>query len=497
MKTEVITIEELLKIVQKKDTEIKYLKEKIDYLIRQQYSSKSEKFKDNQPSLFDDLDEDIPVEKDEEIEISFKRKKGGRTSPHKDLPRVVVEHDFSDEDKICECGCQMHRIKEVVSEQYDVIPAKFQIIQNKRYTYGCNCGAKPKTSPLTPMILPRTQVSPSFLATIAIHKFEDGLPLYRQAKIYKKRFEMPFTDTTLSNWIIQGSNALQPVMNLMQQLLIQNDYIQADETTLQVLNEKNKKATSKSYIWLGIGMDRYKVVYMKYSDNRKSSVASSMFKGFNGYLQTDGYRGYNQVVLNENMTHLGCWAHARRKFADIIKSSKSDQESKRYANEAISLIQKLYKIEKEIKDDPLDIKLKIREEKARPIINTIREWINTNFFKVQKLDGAIACAFVYLNNQFNKLTEYLKDGNLHIDNNLAENHVRPIALGRKNWLFATSVKGANAVATWYSIIETAKLNGLEPFKYLKYLLRELPIYISEERDIEELMPWCIDKHVLG
>ncbi len=512
MKIEVIAIENLLKTVQeleqtindnnrnidKKDTEIKYLKEKIDYLIRQQYSSKSEKFKPNHPSLFDDLDEDIPVVEDEEIEITFKRKKGGRTSPPKDLQRVVVEHDFNDEEKICECGCQMHIIKKVISEQYDVIPAKFQIIENVRYRYGCNCGAKPKTSPLTPQILPRTQVSPSFLATIAIHKFEDGLPLYRQAKIYKKRFGVPFTDTTLSNWIIQGSNALQPVMELMQKRLVQNDYIQADETTLQVLNEKNKKPTSKSYIWLGIGMDRYKVVYMKYADNRRSSVASSMFKGFNnGYLQTDGYAGYNQVVLDENITHLGCWAHARRKFADIIKSGKSDEESKRYASEAIILIRKLYKIEKEIKDDPPDIKLKIREEKTKPIIETIREWIDTKFFKAQKIGGAIARAFVYLNNQFNKLIEYLKDGNLHIDNNLAENHVRPIAIGRKNWLFATSVKGANAVADWYSIIETAKLNGLEPFKYLKYLLRELPIYISDERNIEELMPWCVDESVLG
>ena len=379
--------------IDKKDTEIKYLKEKIDYLIRQQYSSKSEKFKDNHPSLFDDLDEDIPVEEDKKIEITFKRKKGGRTSPPKDLPRVVVEHDFCDEDKICECGCQMHKIKEIASEQYDVIPAKFQIIKNVRFLYGCKCGAKPKTSPLTPMILPRTQVSPSFLATIAIHKFEDSLPLYRQAKIYKKRFGMPFTDTTLSNWIIQGSNALQPVVDLMRKRVVQNDYIQADETTLQVLNEKNKKATSKSYIWLGIGMDRYKVVYMRYSDNRSSSVASSMFKGFNGYLQTDGYRGYNQIVLNEGMTHLGCWAHARRKFADIIKSGKSDEESKRYANEAISLIQKLYKIEKEIKDDPPDKKLEIREEKTRPIIDTIREWLNTKFFKAQKLGGAIAKAY--------------------------------------------------------------------------------------------------------
>jgi len=280
-------------------------------------------------------------------------------------------------------------------------------------------------------------------------------------------------------------------------LTLENEYIQADETTLQVLNEKNRKASQKSYIWLGVGMDRYPVVYMQYADNRKATVPTEIFTGFNGYLQTDGYRGYNEVVNQESMTHLGCWAHARRKFADIVKSGKSDKESKVLAEEAIILIRKLYKIEKDIKDEPPDIKLKIREEKSLPIINTIRDWIDSNFFKSQEMGGAIAKAFVYLNNQFSKLNVYITDGRLSIDNNRAENHVRPIALGRKNWLFATSVKGANSIADWYSIIETAKLNGLEPYFYLKYLLTELPIYLRDGKDIEELLPWNVDKELLA
>jgi len=409
------------------------------------------------------------------------------------LPRVRVEHDIDEAEKICSCGCKMHVMKELVSEQYDIVPARFQIIENVRFVYGCRCGEKPKTTPVPAMIIPRSQVTASFLATVAVQKFEDALPLYRQAKIFKNRFGVPFTDTTLSSWMIKGSEAIKPLIDLLKLRLLENEYIQADETTLQVLKEANRKASQKSYIWLGVGMDKYPVVFMKYADNRSATVPIEIFTGFNGYLQTDGYRGYNEVVQQENMTHLGCWAHARRKFADIVKSSKSDEISKEYASKAIILIRKLYKVEKEIKDDPPEIKFKIRQEKSLPIINTIREWINSKFFKSQEMGGAIAKAFVYLNNQFSKLKVYITDGRLAIDNNKAENHVRPIALGRKNWLFATSVKGANSITDWYSIIETAKLNGLEPYFYLKYLLTELPVYQRDGRDIEGLLPWNVDK----
>ncbi|MDQ7046194.1 MAG: IS66 family transposase [Sulfurovum sp.] len=326
---------------------------------------------------------------------------------------------------------------------------------------------------------------------MAVQKFEDALPLYRQAKIYKNRFGAPFNDTTLSNWMIKASEKLKHFKEKLKERLLENEYIQADETTLQVVNAHKGKATKKSYIWLGVGMDKYKIVYMHYANNRSAVAATALLEGFSGFLQTDGYAGYNDVVKTNDMTHLACWNHARRKFADIVKSGVSDPQSKSYAQEAITLIQKLYKIEKEIKDDPPDKKLIIRKEKSQPIINTIREWINTKFYKAQELGGAIAKAFVYLNNQFPKLKVYLTDGRLNIDNNGAENHIRPMVLGRKNWLFATSVKGAEAIATWYTIIETAKANGLEPYHYLKYLMTEFPYYQRDGRDIEALLPWNV------
>ncbi len=477
--------------------QIRHLEERIDHLTRQRFTASSEKSLDYQPSLFDDLaSETLPVEEDAEVEqvATIRKKRGGRTTPPDSLPHVRVEHDLKEDEKVCSCGCEMRRIKEEVSHQYDIIPASFRVIRNVRFVYvcSCGCGAKPKTSPLSPQVLPRHQVTPAFLATIAVQKFEDALPLERQARIYKKRFGVAFTSSTFANWLIKGSLLhLRPFIERLDMLLRQSTYIQADETTLQVLREPGRKASQKSYIWLRVSQEGYPIVLMHYSSNRTGATASSLFKGFKGYLQTDGYSGYNVVASQEGVTQLGCWAHARRRFADIVKSGVSDEESKAYAKKAVSMIARLYKIEKEMKESPPDEKYLIREQKARPIVKEIRAWVDTHFFAVQRLGGAVEKAFVYLNNQFAKLSVYLEDGRLSIDNNDAERHVRPIALGRKNWMFATSTKGATALADWYSIIEIAKANDLEPFVYLKHLLTQLPIYETEGKDIDPLLPWNV------
>jgi transposase len=270
-------------------------------------------------------------------------------------------------------------------------------------------------------------------------------------------------------------------------------YIQADETTLQVLNESAKTAKQKSYIWLSIAIIAmvHTIVLMKYSANRKEDTAEEIFNGFSGYLQTDGYAGYNIVANRDDVTQLGCWAHARRRFADIIKSGTSDAKSKILAKELVAQVAKLYKIEKDIKDDPPDKKKQVKEEKSVQILKDIEEWCDTHFLEAHAIGGTIARAFTYLKNQFPKLKIYVEDGRLDIDNNMAENHVRPIAIGRKNWLFTTSAKGANALCNWYSIIETAKANDLDAYAYLKYLLTELPIYQAEDKNIDELLPWNV------
>jgi len=350
-----------------------------------------------------------------------RKKRGGRTTPPESLPHIRVEHDLEEEEKLCGCGCRMKRIKDLVSRQYDVIPAEFRVIENVRYVYGCSskCGAAPKTSPLAPQVLPRHQVTSSFLATIAVQKFEDALPLERQAKIYKKRFGVAFTGATFAQWMIKASQLrLEPLIERLHAIQLEGGYIHGDETTLQVLNEKGKKAQSKSYLWLKASggkasWEEPPIVLLHYSANRAASTSQALFQGFKGYLQTDGYPGYNSVASQEGVTQLGCWAHARRKFADIVKSGVSDEESKRYASQAVALIAKLYRVEKEIKERPPDEKCSLRQEKAGPIVDSIRSWLDDHFYVARKLGGAIAKAFVYLNNQFGKLSVYLEGGKSH------------------------------------------------------------------------------------
>jgi len=503
MKQEAVTTESLIEImnhqldvIDEKDKEIANLQQKLDYMIRQKFASSSEKFPNNQPSLFQ-VNSDIEVIEDEEtIKVEYERKKrGNKKTPPESLPRVRVEHDLNEDEKVCDCGCDMKRIKEIVSEQYDIILAEFRIIENVRFTYvcSCGCGSKPITSPLTPQVLPRHQVTPSFLATIAVEKFEDAMPLDRQVKKYKKRFGVEFTSTTFSNWMIKASELrLQPLINKLKTIQMGSGYVHADETTLQVLNEKGKTAKQKSYIWLTASKEQCPIILMKYSSNRNEKTAQSIFDGFSGYMQTDGYAGYNIVANKEGVTQLGCWAHARRKFADIIKSGASDAKSKTLAKELVAQVAKLYKIEKEIKDDPPDKKKQIREEKSVSILKDIEKWCDTHFLNAHAIGGSIARAFTYLKNQFPKLSIYVEDGRLNIDNNIAENHVRPIAIGRKNWLFATSTKGATALCNWYSVIETAKANNLDAYAYLKHILTLLPIYEAEEKDIDDLLPWNVE-----
>jgi len=465
-------------------------------MIRQKFASSSEKFPSNQPSLFEETS-DIETEEEPQTEtLTFTRKKrGNKKTPPESLPHVRVEHDLKEEDKVCKCGCSLKRIKEISSQQYDIIPAEFRVIDNVRFTYtcSCNCGASPVTSPLTPQVLPKHQVTPSFLATIAVEKFEDAMPLERQVKKYKKRFGVDFTSTTFSNWMIKTSELrLQPLIDKLSVIQMNSGYIHADETTLQVLNEKNKKAKQKSYIWLKASRDKYPIVLMHYSSNRNEKTAEYLFDGFTGYMQTDGYPGYNIVAKRKGVTQLGCWAHARRRFADILKSGVSDTKSKTLAKELVDMVAKLYKIEKEIKDDPPDKKKQIREEKSVLILKEIEEWCDKHFLNAHAIGGSIARAFTYLKNQFPKLKIYVEDGRLNIDNNIAENYVRPIAIGRKNWLFATSTKGATALCNWYSIIETAKANDLDAYAYLKHILTELPIYEAKQKDIEDLLPWNVE-----
>jgi transposase len=259
-----------------------------------------------------------------------------------------------------------------------------------------------------------------------------------------------------------------------------------DETTVQVLREPGKSAQSKSYLWLQRGgPPEQPIVLYDYDPSRSQSVPSRLLEGYEGYLQTDGYSGYNAVVNANQLVHVGCMAHARRKFSEAVKSQGKNKKAGK-AQHALALIQKLYRVEKQAKPLSPKERYAYRQDHARPILDKLRRWVDDSLPQV--LPGSAAGkAMNYLHNEWDKLTRYLDDGRLNIDNNLAENAIRPFVIGRKNWLFSASVPGVKASANLYSLIETAKANGLEPYAYLRHIYTQLPGAQTLE-DIEALLP---------
>lgn len=498
-------IKDLHRVLENKECQIEslthqmqLLQEKVNYLLYHRFNRKSERIDDRQALLFGDNQND-PGEAKVVAEIKIPehtRKTGGRTIPPANLPRVRVEHDLSDGEKQCGCGYCLNLIGEETSFQYDVIPPRFQVIENVKFKYACpnpKCNQSPKTAPQDPPPpLPRTQASASTLAWIGSSKFVDGLPLNRIANIAQKRFGVPFTSTTLSDWMIKASaRIVSPLVAAMEIALGRHDYIHIDETTLQVLNEEGRSAKQKSYIWCRVtGDNDAPIILMSYSPSRAGTVASALLNDFSGYLQADGYPGYNFTALRQDVILLGCWAHVRRKF--VAASKAGSPGAAQIANEGLWLIRNLYRTDNKYKEKPPDERKRYRQEVVKPHLDTIHTWIGENQDRVLSYGGLLATAFTYIRNQWAKLIVFVEDGRLAMDNNKAERHIRPIAMGRKAWLFAQSEAGAKATALWYSLVETAKANGLEPYWYLRKVFDEMPVYLRDGKPVDDLLPWNID-----
>jgi transposase len=377
----------------------------------------------------------------------------------------------------------------VISEQLDIVPAKIQVTRHIRKKYACDCGKCIKTAPLPAQPIPKSMASPGLLAHITVSKYQDALPLYRQETILQ-RIGVDIPRATLANWMSKAGSLVQPLINLMQDRLLHHDIMQMDETTVQVLKEPGKKAQSKSYLWLQRGgLPENPVVLFHYDPGRGAGVAKRLLAGFTGYLQTDGYDGYNAAVAENHLIHVGCMAHARRKFSEAIKAQgKTKKRGK--AHRGLTLIQKLYKIEKQARKLTPEKRHQHRQRYAKPVLDEMRVWLDQSLPQVPP-SSATGKALHYLHNEWDKLIRYLDDGRLEIDNNAAENAIRPFVIGRKNWLFSDSVKGVTASANLYSLIETAKANGLEPYAYLRYLFAELPKAETVDA-IEALLPGNLD-----
>ena len=480
------------------------LTEQLNLALARRYAASSEKLSPDQTSLFDEAELDSKVldtiadasSDDEEIIVAaHQRKKRGRKPLPEHLPRVDVIHELAEDERRCEHdGRRLTEIGEVISEQLDIIPAKIQVTRHIRKKYACDCGRCIKTAPLPAQPIPKSLASPGLLAHITVSKYQDALPLYRQETILQ-RIGVDIPRATLANWMMRAGSLVQPLINLMQDRLLSHDIMQMDETTVQVLKESGRKAQSKSYLWLQRGgPPQQPVVLYHYDPGRGAGVAKRLLAGFKGYLQTDGYDGYNAAVASHRLTHVGCMAHARRKFSEAVKAQgKTKQRGK--AHRGLTLIQKLYRVEKQTRKLSPEIRHAHRQRQAKPVLDEMRAWLDQVLPQVPPT-SATGKALHYLHNEWPKLVRYLDDGRLEIDNNLAENAIRPFVVGRKHWLFSDSVKGVTASANLYSLIETAKANGLEPYAYLRYLFTELPKAETVDA-IEALLPGNLDMNQLN
>lgn len=402
----------------------------------------------------------------------------------------VVEHRI--ENAECpNCGEAMEEIGKEVVRTLKLIPAKAIVVEHVYYSYACKkCEKENIETPVikTPHeqnIIPGSFATAEAIAHIMTQKFVMGSPLYRQEQELKRQ-GITLSRQTMSNWILKAAeDYLMPVYEQLRTELLKRDVLHADETTLQVLNEPGKKAQSKSYIWLyRTGSDTNKpIVLYEYQPSRSGEHPRRFLEGFSGYLHADGYEVYHK--MSEKITVVGCWAHARRKFDEALKSqSKANKTG--LAGQGLEWCNRLFEIEKEIKDLPFEEKYNKRLEQAKPVLDAIWSWANSRTVAPK---SALGKAMTYLKEQWPYLCNYLKDGRLEISNNRAERSIKPFVIDRKNFLFANTPRGAQGSAVMFSLIQTVIENKIDPYKYLVWVMKEgQRIKDTDENWAEKLLP---------
>lgn len=425
---------------------------------------------------------------------AHERGRGGRKKLSAALPRVEVVHDLPEDQKVCSAdGAALVRIGEEISEQLDYKPAQLRVIRNIRPKYACPCcKLGVAIAPVPAQLLPKSLATPSLLAHITTAKFVDGTPLYRQEPQFA-RIGVPLGRATMAGWMIKlGGVHVVPIVNLLHDWMLEDPLIHCDETRLQVL-KSDKAPTADHWMWVrASGPPGRRIILFDYDASRAGSVPKRLLEGYQGVLLTDGYEAYEAVARALNLVHAGCFAHVRRKF-DEARKAQAQNAADSQAKIALEFIRELYLIEKALwdKDQPISCehRVQVRSELSAPIMAKFHAWLEALAPQVlpQSLLGK---AVHYTLGQWPKLTTFLTHAEVPLDNNRCENAIRPFVVGRKGWLFSDTVKGAVASANLYSIVETAKANGVEPHAYLSLLFARLP-HAQTVEDFEALLPWSV------
>ena len=486
--TETVTIsraeyEELLDLKQQHA----WLLEQLRVVRSRQFGPSSEKASEEVQEQLSLLFNEAEVYADEEtapekaaVEVRSHTRQKKSCSARDILPEntevVEVEHILPENDRLCpQCGEAMQPIGTEVQETLQIIPPKVILHRDIYYTYGCgNCKENDITTPILktpkePVLIPGSYASAEAVAHIAVQKFVMGSPLYRQEQEWNRQGVM-LSRQTMSNWLLRSTeDRLAPIYDELHRQLLRHDLLHADETELQVLHEAGRAAQTKSYMWLyrTSGEAEHPIVLYEYQPGRGQEYPKAFLDGFTGYLQTDGYAGYNGVG---GAIRVGCWAHARRKFDEALKAVPKGKRSPT-AEQGVAFCSQLFKLEEQFKDLPPEERKDKRLEQEKPVLDAMQAWANTrNAAPKSKLGIALN----YLKNQWTELNAYLQDGRIELSNNRAERSIKPFVISRKNFLFANTPGGARCSAILFSLIETAKENGLDPYRYLTWVLTEAP-----------------------
>ena len=477
------------------------LEEQYKLLLLQKFGRKSEKEsrEEHQPLLFG-IEESSTAENDAPenslIVQSHPRRKPGRKPIDDSLPREEVLIDIPEEEKQCACGHELVRIGEETSERLQVIPPKMWVQRIIRPKYACkNCeGSGDEENPAVRIaappvsILPKSIVTPGLLSFIIVNKFVDHLPYYRQEKRFE-RIGIHISRQNMSNWQQAAYEKIEPLIETLKNHIRCGPVINMDETPVQVMGEPERSDTTKSYMWLARGGPPEKPALLySYRETRGARHIKELLDGFSGYLQTDGYEAYRTALAgNDGVVHVGCMAHVRRKFHEAAKASKKAAS----AQDALNRIKKLYAIEERLRSSGLPEEQFVIERKtqAEPVLEKFKEWLEKRSLQVPP-SLLLGKAIQYTLNEWDKLVRYLDSPYLTPDNNSAEQAIRPFVLGRKNWLFSGSPKGAESSCAMYSLIETAKQNGVNPNDYLRRVFEEAPLMHASD-NWDQLLPWNI------
>ena len=480
--------------------QVKLLNEQLEYLKKKLFGTSSERrhlISDEQLSIFNEAeiesDQKSQVPELEQTVKSHNRKK--KTTLSEKIKGIPVEQIICDIEgaKICElCGSDLVKIgQEIVRRELEYIPAKVKVLEYVSLHYACpECKETEEPyfekAAVAPGLLKHSLASPSSVAWVMYQKYANGLPLYRQEKDWKQ-YGISLSRATMANWVIySASTYLKPLYDYFHKILLTREILMADETRVQVLKEDGRSAESDSFMWVyRSGEDGLApIILFNYSQTRAGYNASNFLGDFHGYLMTDGYSGYNLLT---DVKRCCCWAHVRRYFIDAVPKG-SEYDLSRPEVQGVEFCTRLFKYEEQFKEKQYTGKQRMEQrlKKEKPILDAFWDWLDKQTpVRNSRFDKAVQ----YARNRRPYLETYLEDGRCSLSNNLTENTIRPFTIGRKGWLFCDTPKGAEASAIVYSLVEMAKANNLNIYKYLHHLLTVRPTTLMTDAEFEELMPW--------